>query len=146
MKVLVKNKKAFHEYEILERIVAGIVLVGSEVKSLKLANVSITESYCYIRDGEIFIKDMHIGIYKEGGSHNNHEPLRERKLLLKKKEITKLNESLATKGLTIIPLCILISDTHFIKLEIGLGKGKNLYDKKNSLKEKDIKRELSRNL
>jgi len=144
MVIINKNKKAFYEFTILEKIVAGIKLVGSEVKSIRRSNVSIGEAYCYIQNGEMFIKGMHIAEFKEGGKYNNHEPLRERKLLLKKKEILKLHEKLSQKGLTIVPLCVILTKTGFIKLEIGLAKGKNLYDKRQSIKDKDIKREMER--
>jgi len=146
MKSITKNKKAWFLYQILDKYIAGIQLQGSEVKSIKANKVSINEAYCFITNGEIFIKGMHVTEYKEGGKHNNHEPLRDRKLLLKKKEIIKLHENISQKGLTIIPLEIILSKNGFIKLEIGLAKGKNLYDKRNSIKDKDIKRELDRNL
>ena len=119
-------------------------LQGSEVKSIRGSNVSIVEAYCLIRDGEIFVKGMHIAEFREGGTHNNHDPLRERKLLLKKKEIQKLGVQVAQKGLTIIPLAILLTPTGFIKLEIGLAKGKNTVDKRHSIKEKEDKREMDR--
>lgn len=144
-KLIVKNKKAYYEYAILEKIVAGIQLKGSEVKSVKLNNVTINESYCFIHDTEIFIKNMHISEHKQGGVYNNHEPLRDRKLLLKKKEILSLSEKVKQKGLTIIPLEVILSKTGFVKIEIGLAKGKNLYDKRISIKEKDLKRDLERN-
>ena len=94
MKTLASNKKAFHEYQILEKIVCGIILVGSEVKSIKNGKASLAEAYCFISNGEIFIKGMNVTPHKEGGIHNNHEPLRDRKLLLKKKEIIKGHEQL----------------------------------------------------
>jgi SsrA-binding protein len=140
------NKRAYFEYQILEKLTAGIQLQGSEVKSIKASKVSIAEAYCYIKDGEMFIKGMHVTEHKEGGIHNNHIPVRDRKLLLKKKEILGLAEKMSQKGLTIVPLEIIVSNTGFIKLEIGLAKGKNLYDKRNSIKEKDLKRELERNI
>jgi len=146
MKSITKNKKAYFEYQILEKHMAGIQLKGSEVKSIRASKVSIAEAYCFITNGEMFIKGMHVTEYKQGGTHNNHEPIRDRKLLLKKKEIIKLHELVSQKGLTIVPLEIILSNTGFIKLEIGLAKGKNLYDKRNSIKEKDIKRELERNI
>lgn len=145
-KLIAKNKRAYFEYEILDKHIAGIQLVGSEVKSIKAGKVSIIEGYCYINNGEIFIKGMHVTEHKEGGKNFNHQPIRDRKLLMKKKEIKKLSESTAQKGLTIVPLCIMLTNTGFIKLEIGLAKGKNLYDKRVSTKEKDLKRELARNL
>lgn len=146
MKSISKNKRAYFEYEILEKHMAGIQLVGSEVKSIRGSKVSMVEAYCFISNGEIFIKGMHITEHKEGGKHNNHNPTRDRKLLMKKKEIVKLQENISQKGLTIVPLEIILSDTGFVKIEIGLAKGKNLYDKRNSIKEKDLKRESERNL
>lgn len=145
MKSITKNKKAYFEYNILDKHTAGIKLQGSEVKSVRKGKVSIVEAYCFISNGELFIKGMHIAEHKEGGKYNNHQPLRDRKLLMKKKEIIKLDESVAQKGLTIVPLEVFISDTGFIKMEIGLARGKNLYDKRNSIKEKDLKRDMDRN-
>lgn len=146
MKSITKNKKAYFEYQILDKYTAGIKLQGSEVKSIRAGKVSIVEAYCFITDGEIFIKGMHITEHKEGGKHNNHNPIRDRKLLMKKKEIVKLKENISQKGLTIVPLEVILTNTGFIKLEIGLAKGKNLYDKRTTLKEKDLKREIERNL
>jgi len=149
MKQICVNRKAYFEYQIIDKYAAGIVLVGSEVKSIRNGKVSITESYCFIKDDELFIKGMHVTEHKEGGKHNNHQPLRDRKLLMKKKEIIKLRENISEKGLTIVGLSIILSDFGLIKLEIGLAKGKNLYNKKESLKlrdlDKDKKRELERN-
>jgi SsrA-binding protein len=145
MKKICANKKAYFEYQILEKVTAGIQLQGSEVKSIKASKVSIAEAYCYIKDGEMFIKGMHVTEHKEGGTHNNHQPVRDRKLLLKKKEILAFDEKMSQKGLTIVPLEIILSNTGFVKLEVGLAKGKNLYDKRTSIKEKDLKRELERN-
>jgi SsrA-binding protein len=145
-KIIIKNRKVFFDYEIIEKYLCGIVLLGSEVKSLKLNNVNITNSFCYINNGEIFIKDMNISLYKQGSQYNNHIPLRERKLLLKKKEIIKISDVLKQKGLTLIPIQILISDRGFIKIEIAICKGKNTYDKRNSLKLKDLDRELKQTI
>lgn len=146
MKSITKNKKAYFEYQILDKHTAGIKLQGSEVKSIRAGKVSIVEAYCFIVNDEIFIKGMHITEHKEGGKHNNHNPTRDRKLLMKKKEIIKLRENISQKGLTIVPLEVILTNTGFIKLEIGLAKGKNLYDKRTTLKEKDLKREIERNL
>lgn len=140
------NKKAYFEYNILEKNTAGIQLQGSEVKSIRNGKVSISEAYCYILDGEIFIKGMHIAEYTEGGKHYNHKPLRDKKLLMKKKEIAKLDKSLGEKGLTIVPLEVIITDTGLIKLEIGLAKGKHLYDKKQTIKLRDLDRDLKNNV
>jgi SsrA-binding protein len=146
MKSIIKNKKAFFEYQILERFVAGIQLQGSEVKSIKAGKTSISEAYCFLKDGEMFIKGMHVTEHKEGGKHYNHVPVRDRKLLLKRKEINKLISKTAQKGLTIVPLEIHVTDRGFVKLEIGLAKGKNLYDKRNTIKERDLKRETEKNI
>lgn len=146
MKKICSNNKAYFEYFILENYTAGIQLQGSEVKSIRHGKVSIVEAYCYITNGELFIKGMHIAEHKEGGKHNNHIPLRDRKLLMKKKEILKLSENMGQKGLTIIPLQIFISNTGFIKLEIGLAKGKHLYDKKQTIRLRDLGRDLKNDI
>lgn len=146
MKLISKNKQAFFEFEILEQYTAGIQLKGSEVKSIKANKVNMSESYCLIKDNEIFIRNMHISEHNQGGQHNNHEPLRDRKLLLKKKEITNLYDKVKQKGLTIVPLSIILTKTGFIKLEIGLAKGKNTYDKSKTIKLRDLDRELKRSI
>ena len=145
MKSITKNKKAYFEYQILDKYTAGIKLQGSEVKSIRAGKVSIVEAYCFIANDEIFIKGMHITEHKEGGIHNNHIPVRDRKLLMKKKEIIKLNDNIAQKGLTIVPLEIILTNTGFIKLEIGLAKGKNLYNKKQTIKLRDLDRDMKNN-
>lgn len=145
MKSVAKNKRAYFDYEILEKHTAGIQLQGSEVKSIKAGKTSIAEAYCYVHEGELFIKGMHVTEHKEGGKYYNHEPFRDKKLLMKKKEITNLDENVGRKGLTIVPLDVILSNTGFVKIEIGLAKGKHNYDKRNSLKEKDLKREIERN-
>jgi SsrA-binding protein len=140
------NKRAYFEYEILEKYIAGIKLQGSEVKNIRAGKVSIVEAFCFITNGEIFIKGMHIAEYKQGGIHNNHIPNRDRKLLMNKREIIKLKGSVEQKGLTIVPLEIIVTDTGFLKLEIGLAKGKNLYNKKETIKLRDLDRDIKRNL
>jgi SsrA-binding protein len=145
-KQITNNRKAYFEYQILESYVAGIQLMGSEVKSIKANNVNISEAFCIITNSEIFIRNMHVSEHKQGGKHYQHEPLRERKLLLRKKEINNLSDKVKQKGLTIVPLAIILSDTGFIKFEIGLGKGKKTYDKRESLKEKDLDRDLKRKI
>jgi SsrA-binding protein len=140
MKNLITNRKASYEYFILETLLAGIQLTGTEVKSVKDLKTSISEAFCTIENGEMFIKNMHISEYRQI-KHTNHEPLRERKLLLNKKEILKLEKSVKEKGLTIIPLNVKLSDIGLIKIEIGLVKGKKSFDKRESLKDKDMKRE-----
>jgi SsrA-binding protein len=121
--------------------VAGMQLVGSEVKSLRASKASISEAHCFFNDGELFIKGMHIAEYKQSGRHTNHEPYRERKLLLKKKELKDLDRDVSTKGVTIVPLKVFISKSGFMKLEIALVKGKKLHDKRNAIKERDQERE-----
>ena len=143
MTTIIQNRKANFEYFIIETLLAGIQLTGTEVKSIRDKKASISEAYCHIHNGEIFIKNMHIAEYRQI-KHTNHEPLRDRKLLLNKKEINKLERSIKEKGLTIIPLNIKLSEIGLIKIEIGLVKGKKSYDKRDSIKEKDAKRELDR--
>ena len=142
MKVITKNRRAYFEYTILDKYIAGIQLKGSEVKSIRLNNVNMTEAHCFIQEGEMFIKNMHVSEHKQGGIHNNHTPIRDRKLLLKKKEIFTLNDKVKQKGLTLVPLAILLSPTGYIKIEIGLAKGKNTYDKKVSVKLRDLDRDM----
>mgnify|MGYP001579986536 CR=1 FL=1 len=139
-----KNKKAYFSYEVIEKLLCGIKLLGSEVKSIRASNVSIVEAHCIIKDKEMYIKGMNVSPFKEAGTHNNHDPLRERKLLLKKKEIINLAEQVSQNGLTIIPLAILLTKTGFIKVEIGLGKGKKIADKRDSELRKEDKREMDR--
>lgn len=143
MTTLIQNKKAVFEYTILEKYTAGIQLLGTEVKSIREMKASISEAYCHFSNNEIFIIGMHISEYKQI-KHTNHEPLRDRKLLLNRKEINKLSKSIKEKGLTIVPLSVKLSEHGFIKIEIGLAKGKKSHDKRESIKEKDLKRELER--
>lgn len=137
------NKKAGFEYIITQKFVAGIQLSGTEVKSVRLGNASISEAYCFFKDEELFIKGMNIGTFKQG-SHFNHEPFRVRKLLLKKRELHKLKVKGDEKGFTIVPLRLFESERGFIKLEIAIGQGKKAFDKRESIKERDVKRSLSR--
>lgn len=145
MNFIIKNKKAYFDYTIIDTYSAGIQLVGTEVKSILNSKVSISEAHCSIINNELFIIGMNISKF-ENIKHTNHEPNRVRKLLLKRLEINKLSKSVKEKGLTIIPLSIFLSDTKFIKIEIGLVKGKKNYDKKNTLKLKDIDREMKSNI
>jgi len=142
MEVVTKNKKASYEYEFIEVFTAGIQLLGSEVKSIRAHKVSISEAYCYIKGGEVYIKGMNISEYKESGIHTNHEPTRLRKLLLNKKEILNLSENVQTKGLTIVPISVIIKNG-FIKIEIALSRGKKIHDKRETIKKRDIERELN---
>ena len=140
----IKNRRASFEYHLVEKYLAGIVLTGSEIKSIRDGKVSLKEAYCDFRQDELFIRAMNIARYKQA-SYNNHEPLRERKLLLNKKELKKLKKNLDEKGLTIIPTRMFINDRGLAKIEIALGKGKKLYDKRESIRVKDEKRDLDRN-
>ncbi len=139
-----KNRKAFHEYHILDRFEAGLELVGSEVKSLREGHANLKESYATIRHGELILVGCHISQYSHTG-FNGHEPLRDRRLLLHKKEIVKIKQSLSEKGLTVIPLSIYFKGS-WAKIEIGLAKGKKLHDKKEAIKERDIKRDTDREM
>jgi SsrA-binding protein len=122
---------------------AGVKLSGTEVKSIRNGQANLTDSYCYIKDGEMFVKNIHISEYKEGG-YANHEPKRERKLLLKKSEITKIQSKAKEKGTTIIPVKIYFNQNGFAKIEIALARGKKLFDKRETLKENEAKREMDR--
>jgi SsrA-binding protein len=137
MKILVQNRKASFEYTFLDVYTAGIKLLGSEVKSIRENNVSISNAHCYFKDGELYVKGMHISEHKESGKYQNHDPLRERKLLLKKRELKKLLAGIEVKGNTIVPINLALSNG-YIKLQIALAKGKKLHDKKQVLKEKAI--------
>ena len=139
VKQIVYNKKANFEYEILEKYEAGIVLQGTEVKSIKAGKCSITEAYLIDKDEELFIKGMNISEYKQGNIHN-HEPLRIRKLLLHRKEIREILRGITEKGNTAVPLAVFLKDS-LVKVTIALVKGKKLYDKREDLKKKDMMRE-----
>jgi SsrA-binding protein len=139
----IKNKKASYEFEFIEKFTAGLVLKGTEIKSIREGKVSLTEAYCYFRSGELFIKQMHIAPYSMAASYN-HDAVRERKLLLNKKELDKLETKFSEKGLSIIPVRVFLNDKGLAKLEIALARGKKLHDKRNDIKEKDLKKEMSR--
>lgn len=139
--IRIKNKKAFYEYFISDRTVAGIQLTGTEIKSIRNGKVNLTDAYCAFESSELFIKNMHIAEYTPG-TYNNHEPKRSRKLLLNKKELSKLSTKTKEKGFTIVPLTLFINNRGLAKLEIALAKGKHTYDKRESLKQKDSKHEI----
>jgi SsrA-binding protein len=141
--ITILNKRATFEYSILEKYVAGIQLQGTEIKSIRLGKANITDAYCTFVSGELVVRNMEISVY-DSGTYYNHSPKRDRKLLLNKSEIQKLSNKLKDKGLTIIPLKLFINERGLAKLEIALAKGKKLYDKRADIKERDIKRELSR--
>ena len=142
-KIQIKNKKAGFEYFLIERFTAGIVLTGTEIKSIRAGKASINEAYCAFTANELFVRNMHIAEY-EYGTYNNHEPKRERKLLLTARELRKLLTKLNEKGLTLVPTFLFINDKGLAKLEIALAKGKKLHDKRETIKQKDIQRELER--
>lgn len=142
IKNIVTNRKARHEYEITDSIEAGMVLMGSEVKSLRNGKANLGDAYAKFMRGELWVIGMHISEYKEA-THQNHEPLRERKLLLHKNELKKLNRRVEEKGMTLIPLRIYLKNSRF-KIEIGIARGKRKYDKKQAIAQKDAKRDLER--
>ncbi|HEY4654118.1 MAG TPA: SsrA-binding protein SmpB [Cyclobacteriaceae bacterium] len=139
----VKNRQAAYNYELLDKYIAGMVLKGTEIKSIKEGKVNLQDGYCYVDRGELFVKGINITPYAQG-THYNHEPARERKLLLKRSEIRKLESRMAEKGLTLIPTRLFINDRGYAKLEIALARGKKQFDKRQTIKEKDIRRELNR--
>lgn len=141
--VNIQNRQARFEYEILDKYTAGIVLTGTEIKSIREGKVNLQDGYCYFNNGELFVKAVNITPYAQG-THYNHEATRERKLLLKKTEIRKLEGKIEEKGLTLIPLRLFINDRGFAKMEIAVGRGKKLHDKRDSMRERDAKRELDR--
>ncbi|MEN2281515.1 SsrA-binding protein SmpB [Algoriphagus sp. SE2] len=139
----IKNKKASFQFEFIEKFVCGMVLKGTEIKSIREGKVSLTEAFCVFLRGELFVRQMHIAPYTMAASYN-HVAVRDRKLLLSKKELEKLETKSQEKGLTIIPVRIFINDRGLAKMEIALGRGKKLHDKRHDLKEKDAKREIQR--
>jgi SsrA-binding protein len=140
----IKNKKAHFEYELMDKFTAGIVLAGTEIKALREGRASITESFCEFNDrDELFVINMQIDEYSHA-SHFNHKPKAERKLLLQKRELKKLSKEVKTSGLTIVPLRVFLNERGFAKMQIALAKGKKLYDKRNSMKDRDNKRDLDR--
>jgi SsrA-binding protein len=141
----IRNRTATFEYFIEDRFDAGMVLTGTEVKALREGKASFNDSYCLMDHGELYIKGLHISPYSHG-SYANHAPTRDRKLLLKKKEINKIVQKLKEKGYTIIPLKIYFSERGFAKIQIGLGKGKKLHDKRETIKARETEREIKRYL
>ncbi len=141
--VNIKNKKSSHEYEFLEKFIAGIQLTGTEIKSIKAGKASLVDSYCYFNNGELFLKGMHVSEYW-WGTYNNHDPKRDRKLLLNKKELVKLERKSQEKGLTIIAIRLFVTERGLAKLEIALARGKQDFDKREDIKKRDHKREMDR--
>jgi SsrA-binding protein len=141
--VNITNKRANYEYNLLQKYTAGIQLFGTEIKSVRDGNVNLSDAFCFFLNEELFMRNMHIGTFKQG-SYNNHEPLRIRKLLLKKSELNKLRIKAAERGLTIVPLKMFISETGYAKVEIAVAQGKKSFDKRESIKERDVERQMRR--
>ena len=139
----IKNKRASFDYEFVDTFTAGIVLTGTEIKSIRAGKASLVDTYCYINNGEIWVKNMYVALYEEG-SYNNHVERRERKLLLNKKEIINLRDDTKSPGFTIVPVRLFITEKRLAKLVIALARGKKEYDKRQSLKEKEDRREMDR--
>ena len=139
----IKNKRASFDYEFVDTFTAGIVLTGTEIKSIRAGKASLVDTYCYINNGEIWVKNMYVALYEEG-SYNNHVERRERKLLLNKKEIINLRDDTKSPGFTIVPVRLFINEKGLAKLVIALARGKMEYDKRQSLKEKEDRREMDR--
>jgi SsrA-binding protein len=139
----IKNRQATFEYELLDKYIAGIVLTGTEIKSIREGKVNLQDGYGYFNNGELFVKGVNISPYAQG-THYNHDATRERKLLLKRSELKKLESRSAEKGLTLVPTRLFINDRGLAKMEIALGRGKKTHDKRDSIKERDARRELQR--
>lgn len=144
-KVIANNKKAYYEYFIEDKFEAGIVLTGTEVKSIRMGKVNIKESYAQVKDGEVFISGMHISPY-EMGNRFNRDPLRVRKLLLHKREINRLIGYIQQKGLTLVPLKVYISPKGLVKIELGVARGKKIHDKRDSIAKRDSERRIQQAL
>jgi len=140
---VIRNKKASHDYEFLEKYIAGIKLTGTEIKSLRMGKATMADSYCFTSEGELFLRGMHISEYW-WGNINNHDPIRDRKLLLTKRELRKIERKVKESGLTIIAIKVFINDRGLAKAEIAISKGKKEYDKRETLKRKDSERDLDR--
>lgn len=144
-KINIENRRARFDYQFLETFTAGLVLTGTEIKSIREGKAGLSDSYCYFKNDELFIKNMYVTEYSEA-SFYNHEPTRERKLLLNRIELNKLSKKVKDQGLTIIPVRLFINDKGFAKLEIALAKGKKQFDKRDDIKKRDIEREIGRKI
>ena len=143
-RIQIRNKRASFDYEFLETYEAGIVLVGTEIKSIRAGKASLQDAYCYFSGGELYVRGMNIATYFWASAWSSHEPLRDRKLLLTRRELRHLAQAVKTKGLTIVVASAYISDNGYAKLHIALARGKKEYDKRAAIKEKDIRREMER--
>jgi SsrA-binding protein len=139
----IRNRQAGFEYELLDKYIAGIVLTGTEIKSIREGKVNLQDGYCYFNNGELFVKGVNITPYAQG-THYNHEATRERKLLLKRVELKKIETKVDEKGFTLVPTRLFINDRGFAKMEIALARGKKMHDKRQNIKEREAKRELDR--
>jgi SsrA-binding protein len=139
----IKNKKASYQYFLVEVFTAGLQLTGTEIKSIRKGKASLGESYCGFKGHELFVKEMHIAHYEQGNIYN-HEPKRDRKLLLTRRELRKLNGKVNEKGFTIIPVLLYVNEKGLAKLDIALAKGKHFYDKRETIKKKDVQRDIER--
>lgn len=141
--ILIDNRKARFEYFLVDEYTAGIVLIGCEIKSIRNREVNMSDTYCTFINGELFVKNLHISPYKNSGfAYQNYDPKRDRKLLLTKKELRKLNQGVKTKGYTIVPVNLFVNEKGLVKMTIALAKGKHTYDKSQSIKERDLDREM----
>lgn len=141
--ITILNKRASFEYNLVQKYTAGIVLTGTEIKSLRSGNANLGDAFCFIKDGELFIRNMHISVWKQG-SYYNHEPMRMRKLLLNKGEIRKIKAKALERGFTVIPVKVFFSDTGYAKIEIAVAQGKKSFDKREDIKKRDISRQMAR--
>ncbi len=144
-KVNIENRRAKFDYQFIEQLTAGMVLTGTEIKSIREGKAALVDSYCYFRKDELYIKNLNITEYSKG-THYNHEPNRERKLLLSKAELRKLQKKLNDQGLTVVPVRLFISESGYAKLDIALAKGKKVFDKRESIKKRDTEKEIARKL
>ncbi|NVO02513.1 MAG: SsrA-binding protein SmpB [Bacteroidetes bacterium] len=141
--IKIRNKKASFEYFLLEKFICGICLTGTEIKSIREGKANLVDSYCLFNNNELFVKSLHISEYTFGTSYN-HDPKRDRKLLLNKRELRKIQNKIKDQGITIIPTLLFVNEKGLAKLEIAIAKGKKLYDKRETLKQKDTQREIDR--
>jgi SsrA-binding protein len=142
-RINIKNKKAYFDYELLEKAVAGMELTGTEIKSIREGKVSLADSYCFFKNNELWVKGMRISEYDQG-SYNNHDPYRERRLLLKRSELNRFEKRVREKGLTMVALRLFLSENNLAKLEIALARGKKEYDKREAIRQKDLRRDMER--
>ncbi|MCU0423407.1 MAG: SsrA-binding protein [Bacteroidia bacterium] len=140
-RINITNKRASYDYHLINTYDAGMVLTGTEIKSIRAGNANLTDAFCFLKDDELFLRGMHIGTWKQG-SYYNHEPLRVRKLLLKKSELRKIRSKALEKGFTVIPVKVFLSETGYAKVQIAIAQGKKSFDKRDDLKKKDAERAL----